>query len=189
MLATATVGQPWAAEPAIMPDDLPERDVHALFAAAEAAGRVGIARKTRAVDARPARPGEVVITVIKDEGRETRSRPAVAGDMVVRNRCPVTGDEAYLVSAGTFAERYRGPFSDAEPPGWREYRPSGPELRYMVVTADEQEFRFTAPWGESMRARPGDVIVRNPARPEDTYRVAAASFACTYEVVAPPGRG
>jgi hypothetical protein len=79
-----------------MPDDLPERDVHALFAAAEAAGRVGTARKTRPVDARPARPGEIVVTRIEGEGEETRSRPAAAGDMVVRNRCPETGNEAYL---------------------------------------------------------------------------------------------
>ena len=50
---------------------------------------------TKPVDARPARPGEIVVTLIKDEGHETRSRPAEAGDMVVRNRCPETGNEAY----------------------------------------------------------------------------------------------
>ena len=33
--------------------------------------------------------------------------------------------------------------------------------------------------------RPGDAIVRNPADPGDTYRVAAASFACTYEIIEP----
>jgi hypothetical protein len=39
-----------------------------------------------------------------------------------------------------------------------------------------------------MVARPSDAIVRNPADPEDIYRVAAAAFGCTYEVVAPPVR-
>src|SRR4051812_9317680 len=85
-----------------MPDDLPTRDVHAVFAAAEAAGRVGTARKTRPVDARPAYPGEVVVTHIAGEGVETQSKPAAEGDWVVRNRCPATGDEEYLVTAKTF---------------------------------------------------------------------------------------
>ena len=37
-----------------------------------------------------------------------------------------------------------------------------------------------------MVARPGDAIVRNPASPNDTYRIAAASFTCTYEIVKAP---
>lgn len=42
---------------------------------------------------------------------------------------------------------------------------------------------FTAPWSEAMVARPGDVIVRDPANRNDTYRVAALSFECTYEII------
>jgi hypothetical protein len=53
----------------------------------------------------------------------------------------------------------------------------------MVLTPAHGEFTFTAPWGERMAAKPGDAIVQNPANPGDTYRVAAASFACTYEIV------
>jgi len=34
-----------------------------------------------------------------------------------------------------------------------------------------------------MVAKPGDAIVQDPESPEDTYRVAAAAFACTYEVL------
>jgi hypothetical protein len=172
-----------------MPDDLPSRDVHALFAAADAAGRVGIAQKTKPVDARPARPGEVVVTRIAGEGVETRSKPAAAGDWVVRNRCPATGDEEYLVTAETFAARYKGPLSAPDAEGWREFRPHGPELRFFLVSEHEGAFRFTAPWGEQMPARPGDAIVQDPGRPKDTYRVAAAAFTCTYEVVVPPGQG
>jgi hypothetical protein len=38
-----------------------------------------------------------------------------------------------------------------------------------------------------MVARPGDAIVQNPERTQDTYRVAGASFVCTYEILkAPP---
>ncbi|MFL5336825.1 MAG: hypothetical protein ACJ8H8_27525 [Geminicoccaceae bacterium] len=178
---------PIAERPAML-DYLPERDVHTLFAAAEASGRVGIARKTKLVDARPARPGEVIVTHIAGEGHETRSKPAATGDWVVRNRGPATGTEKYLVQAKTFAERYEGPLSDPDGEGWREFRPRGPEMRYFTLTEADGAFRFTAPWGEQMRARPGDAIVRNPSKPDDTYRVAAAAFACTYEVVAPPGR-
>jgi hypothetical protein len=177
-----------AVEATAMNGNPPERDVHARFAAAEAEGRVGIARKTKPVDARPARAGEVVVTMIKSEGKETHSKPAADGDWVVRNRCPATGNEEYLVKAGTFAERYVGPFSEPDPHGWREFRPTGPEMRFFVVSDAEGAFSFTAPWGEVMPAQPGDAIVRNPAETEDTYRVAASAFECTYEVVTPPAR-
>jgi hypothetical protein len=170
-----------------MSDSLPVRDAHALFAAAEAAGRVGTARKTKPVDARPARAGEVVVTHIADEGKETQSKPAETGDWVVRNRCPETGNETYLVKAETFAERYEGPLGAADTAGWSPYRPRGPEMRYLVVRPEDGAFAFIAPWGEKMVAKPGDVIVRNPADAKDTYRVAVASFACTYEIVRAPG--
>jgi hypothetical protein len=61
-------------------------DIHSLFEAAEREGRAGVTRKAQEVDARPAVPGEVVVTQIADEGKETQSKPAAAGDMVVRNR-------------------------------------------------------------------------------------------------------
>ncbi|TDH59804.1 hypothetical protein E2C06_25515 [Dankookia rubra] len=169
-----------------MPDNLPSRDVHTLFAAAGAAGKVGIAQKTKPVDARPARAGEVVVTRIAGEGVETQSKPAAADDWVVRNRCPATGNEEYLVTAGTFAARYEGPLSAPDAEGWREFRPHGPALRFFLVSEREGAFRFTAPWGEQMPARPGDAIVQDPGRPQDTYRVAAVAFACTYEIIDKP---
>lgn len=161
-------------------------DIHALFEAAEREGRVGITRKREQVDARPAVPGEVVVTYIANEGKETQSRPAVAGDMVVRNRCEPTGNEEYLVSATTFPQRYEGPLGPEDADGWRPYRPLGPEMRYLVVRPKDGAFSFTAPWGEQMVARPGDAIVRSVANPSDTYRVAAVSFACTYEILVHP---
>jgi hypothetical protein len=36
-----------------------------------------------------------------------------------------------------------------------------------------------------MVARPGDGIVRDPRAPADTYRIVAAAFACTYEILRP----
>jgi hypothetical protein len=160
-----------------------QTDVHAMFDGAEQGGRVGVARKTMPVDVRPAEGGEVVVTVIAGEGEETRSPPAQSGDMVVRNRCPATGNEEILVAAAKFAERYEGPIGPADAAGWQPYRPRGIEMRYFVVRPDDGTFTFTAPWGEPMVARPGDAIVRDPQNPADTYRIAAAAFECTYDIL------
>jgi hypothetical protein len=165
----------------------PQVDVHALFDQAEREARVGLARKTMPVDARAAEPGEVVVTVIAGEGEETRSPPAMPGDMVVRNRCAATGNEEILVEAAKFAERYEGPTGPADAAGWRPYRPRGNAMRYLVVREADGAFTFTAPWGEPMLARPGDAIVRSAQDRADTYRIAAAAFACTYEILEPAG--
>ncbi len=77
-------------------DDVPRRsadEMVALMAQARKDGRLRTARKTKPVDARPAKAGEVIVTVIRGEGNETTSRPAAKGDRVVRNRCPETGNE------------------------------------------------------------------------------------------------
>lgn len=174
MLATATAWPAWA-----------ETDVHAMFTEAEQQNRVGLARKTLPVDGRAAEPGEVIVTVIAGEGKETQSKPAQPGDMVVRNRCPETGNEEYLVAATKFAERYEGPIGPADDPDWQSYRPRGNEMAYFVVRDDDGTFTFMAPWGEPMTARPGDAIVRSPQDAADTYRIAGAAFACTYEILQP----
>jgi hypothetical protein len=162
-----------------------EADVHAMFDQAEREARVGVARKTMPVDVRPAEPGEVVVTVIAGEGKETQSPPAEPGDMVVRNRCPATGNEEILVSGAKFAQRYEGPVGPADDRGWAPYRPRGVEMRYFIVRRADGSFSFTAPWGEPMIARPGDAIVQSPDDPRDTYRIAAAAFECTYEILRP----
>jgi hypothetical protein len=178
-LALAWIAPSWGVQAAA------ETDVHAMFDQAEREGRVGLARKTRPVDVRAAQPGEIVVTVLAGEGKETQSPPAQPGDMVVRNRCPETGNEEILVSAAKFAERYEGPLGPADAAGWQTYRPRGIVMAYFVVRAADGTFTFTAPWGEPMVARPGDAIVRDPHDPADTYRIAAAAFACTYEILRP----
>ena len=162
-------------------------DVQALLAKAQSDGRVGAARKTKTVDVRPAQPEEVVVTEIAGEGKETQSPPAKPGDMVVRNRCPETGNEEILVSAAKFAQRYEGPVGDAGADGWLPYRPKGVEMLYLTLRTDEGPFTFTAPWGEAMVAKPGDAIVQDPNNSADTYRIAAAAFACTYEITRAAG--
>lgn len=174
-----------AAATAWVPQLSAQTDVHAMFALALHQGRTGLARKTKPVDARAAEPGEVVVTVIAGEGKETQSPPAQPGDMVVRNRCPDTGNEEILVAAAKFAQRYDGPSGPADAAGWQPYRPRGVEMAYFVVRERDGAFTFTAPWGEPMTARPGDAIVRDPQDTADTYRIAAAAFACTYEILQP----
>ena len=34
-----------------------------------------------------------------------------------------------------------------------------------------------------MVAKPGDIIIQDASNPKDTYRVAKAAFACTYEIL------
>jgi hypothetical protein len=166
--------------------ELTLRDVQDLMTQAQARGLVGRARKTRPVEARPARPGEIVVTVIAGEGKETQSRPAESRDWVVRNRCAQTGNEQYLVAATEFGERYRVTGQPAGREGWREARPVGKAMLFFRVTEAQGRFTFTAPWGERMVAAPGDAVVQDPEDPGDIYRVAARSFECTYEVLVPP---
>lgn len=161
-------------------------DVIAYFQRAYDTRGAGLARKTKPVDVRPAKPGEVIVTMIKGEGKETQSPPAKTDDMVVRNRCPETGNEEFLVTAGSFSRRYEGPIGAGD--GWLPYRPVGIEMRFVVVAEQDGEFAFVAPWGEKMVTRPGDSIVQDPNNPKDTYRVAKAAFACTYEVIHEPQR-
>jgi hypothetical protein len=163
-------------------------DVVGYFQRVQNATGAGLARKTKPVDVRPARPGEVIVTMIKGEGKETQSPPAGAGDKVVRNRCPETGNEEILVKAANFARRYEGPIGAKAADGWEPYRPRGIEMRFVLVAVQDGSFWFIAPWGEKMVARPGDAIVQDPNNAKDTYRVARAAFACTYEVLREPKR-
>lgn len=163
-------------------------DVVAYFVRANDARGAGLARKTKLVDVRPAKPGEIIVTTIKGEGKETQSPPAKSGDMVVRNRCPETGNEQFLVTASSFSQRYEGPIGAADGDGWLPYRPRGIQMRFVTVADQDGSFSFLAPGGERMVARPGDSIVQDVGNTKDTYRVAKTAFACTYEVLQEPRR-
>jgi hypothetical protein len=160
-------------------------DIVEYFARAQDARGTGLARKSKPVDARPAKPDEVIVTMIKGEGKETQSPPAKSGDMVVRNRCPETGNEQILVPGASFSQRYEGPIDATDSDGWSPYRPRGVQMRFVVVTEQDGSFNFIA---ERMVARPGDFIVQDAGNSKDTYRVAKAAFACTYEVLREPQR-
>jgi hypothetical protein len=161
-------------------------DIVAVFGKAAAENRTGLAKKTKPVDGRPAKVGEVVVTIIKNEGVETKSKPAEAGDLVVRNRCPETGNEEYLVKANRVKDRYSDAKGAADKDGWQEYEPKGSDMKFFIVTAADGELAFQAPWGEAMKAVPGDTVVQDPNNAKDTYRIAAASWKCTYNVTKAP---
>ena len=158
-------------------------DIVAYFQQVLSTRGAGLARKTKPVDVHPAKVGEVIVTMIKWEGKETQSPPAQAGDMVVGNRCSGTGNEQFLVRAASFTRRYEGPIGPRAVDGWSPYRPRGIQMEFVVVAEEDREFAFIAPWGEEMIARPGDSIVQDPNNTRDTYRVAKESFACTYEII------
>lgn len=165
-------------------EDVPRKDQIALMDEFKKIDMVGVARKTKDVDARPASPGEIVITYIRGQGVETRSKPA-EGDWVVRNRCEETGNEEILVKKRNFSDRYGEPLSQADAAGYRAFKPKGSEMNYFIVTDEIGPFNFRAPWDETMVALPGDAIVQVQTDESDTYRVAAAAFQCTYEIVNP----
>jgi len=154
-----------------------------LMEDAQRRGLAGRARKTKPVDARPATPGELVETRMRDLDLETRNT-AVAGDWLVRNRSDGGGGEVYLVRGDRFPRRYERTDAPAAAGGWQEFRPVGKVMVFFVVGPELGTFTFDAPWSERMVARPGDAIVQDPSDPDDLYRVAADSFARTFEVLA-----
>ena len=117
-----------------------------MFAQAQSDDRTGLACNTKPVDVRPAQVGEIVVTIIKGEGQETKSPPAERGDKVVRNRCRgLLGNEEILVPARKFAERYAGPIGPLRKGGWRAYRPRG------VERPNSTSCRKTLPRSRSLR--------------------------------------
>ncbi len=185
MAAGLAAAPPLSAQDAAGLDTLPRKDRLAYFADVAGDGGAGTARKTMPVDARPAVPGEVVVSIIAGEGVETRSKPAAEGDWVVRNRCPATGNEEILVSAEKFPVRYGEALGEADAQGYREFRPKGSEMTYVIARPANGEFAIEAPWGELQRVRPGDAIVQMPEDMQDTYRIQGDAFACTYEILTP----
>lgn len=165
-------------------DLLPVQDRNQLFA--DAGNRTGVARKTRDVLARPAVPGEIVVTLIRGEGEETRSKPAEAGDWVVQNICDATGNEEILVKKTAFTRRYGSALTPSDSGNRQRFRPQGEPMDYLVIT-QEKPFVIIAPWGEKQRVMKGDVLLRSRQDPQDSYRIQKAAFDCTYQVITSAG--
>lgn len=168
---------------------LPQKDRISYFAQAEKMAITGVAIKTKPVLARPAKEGEVITTYIKGEGVETISEPAKAGDWVVQNICPATGNEEILVRKDKFAQRYN--LADADKAksitpirqGYQVFIPKGIEMNYFIVPKQTAEFAMEAPWGEIQRFQAGDAVVQSTTDKQDIYRIQQAAFKCTYTIL------
>lgn len=141
-------------------------------------------RKFRKVHARPAVPGEVVISVT-DTGAETRNT-ASSGDMVVRNLTEAR--EEYIVKQATFSTLYNKvePIDDS----WELYDPIG-KVRAIEISTDlrdllrvGKEFLIMAPWGAEQVCREGDLFVAPLPNLEKVYRIARSEFDQTYRATA-----
>jgi hypothetical protein len=76
-------------------------------------------------------------------GADAMAQQAKAGDWVLRNRCPDTGNEEYLVAADKVAERYTAAGS-GQSDGWQAFTPRGKALRFLILSAAEAPFEFMA---------------------------------------------
>jgi hypothetical protein len=137
-------------------------------------------RKHRLIHARPAKPGEHVITLTQS-GQETRN-VASTGDMVVENQ--TMAKERYIVSAETFAKRYKMITHLGN--GWAKYMPTG-KVRGIELTSVRldllglaDKFEIEAPWGEMQVVNKGDFLVKT-TEGDDLYAIAGDEFAETYE--------
>lgn len=141
-------------------------------------------RKCRQVHARPAKPGETVVTVTS-AGRETRSR-AGENAWVVKN---LTGArECYVVSQENFLRRY---FFAGEVDGrWKRYQAMGEVLALAISPAlcallgVGKRFSIMAPWGSEEVAEQGDMLVTPLPERGEVYRVARREFRETYRRIA-----
>ncbi|HIE6599645.1 TPA: hypothetical protein ACXOK1_001523 [Proteus mirabilis] len=168
---------------------LPQKDRISYFAQAEKMAITGVAIKTKPVLARLAKEGEVITTYIKGEGVETISEPAKAGDWVVQNICPATGNEEILVRKDKFTQRYN--LADVDKAksitpirqGYQVFIPKGIEMNYFIVPKQTAEFAMEAPWGELQRFQAGDAVVQSTTDKQDIYRIQQAAFKCTYTIL------
>lgn len=169
---------------------LPQKERVAYFTQAQQAGITGVAIKTKPVLARPAKEGEIITTIIKGEGVETVSEPAKAGDWVVQNICPETGNEEILVRKAKFAQRYNTAEKSeinlgSYPSDYQPFTPKGIEMNYFIVPESTSPFAMKAPWGELQRFQSGDAVVQSTTDNQDVYRIQKAAFECTYTILKP----
>jgi hypothetical protein len=151
------------------------KEVQDMFIDARNNNNVAYYEKFAKVDARPAKAGEVVVTIVNGK-EETRSK-AEAGDYVVRARSE--DKQMYVVKSDKFSKRYKSTGGEQDEYGWREYQAVGD--CYGFVYSGE-EFSFEAPWGEKMIVEDGDYIVSiDLVDLSDIYRIEKDAMKETYK--------
>ena len=142
-------------------------------------------QKVGTIDARPAKPGELIITATTD-GKETEN-VAQAGDYVVVN----PGGEEYILTPQKMQNRYQAVSQQVSQRGaaFRVFAATGKCYGVVVDTAilkrlslaeDTAVFEFEPSWGGSMVCRLGDMLVTTNRTVPEVYRIAIAEFKQTY---------
>jgi hypothetical protein len=138
--------------------------------------------KFQPVHARPAQPGEVVVSTTAD-GEET-TNTASEDDYVVQNL--TDAKEKYLVGRAKFEARYT--LTETVNEGWSKYLPKGEVLAIEITrhVTDRlnvgEEFYIMAPWGSEQLAREGDMFVSPLPGLDEVYRIARKEFDETYRL-------
>ena len=158
---------------------------YARMCAASPMAEVVTARKSAPVIARPAEPGEAIVTYAGDGTAETTD-VGREGHMVL-TKADATGwavlDEnghrnMWQVSHEAFLERYEKP-----DPITNLTQPKGRDMTFVKVY---ENVAFEAPWGEAQLIAAGGWL--NVTDPTDVYGVSGQDFSDTYVVTAGPHR-
>ena len=118
------------------------------------------------ISARPGKVGEEIVTVMKDNHKETKNTVKNEGDMVVTN----PSGEQYIIEAKTFAKKY-----EIDPHNPERYRPIGGLQEFMIL---KENVMFEAPWGEQMMIKKGGAL--NVTNMDDIYGIQQSEFLETY---------
>ena len=118
------------------------------------------------ISARPGKVGEEIVTVMKDNHKETKNTVKNEGDMVVTN----PSGEQYIIEAKTFAKKY-----EIDPHNPERYRPIGGLQEFMIL---KENVMFEAPWGEQMMIKKGGAL--NVTNMDEIYGIQQSEFNETY---------
>lgn len=135
--------------------------------------KIRLYKKTGTVEARLAKDGEKIETII--DGQVETTNTAHSGDVVVVG----AKKEQYIVTSKTFADRYKGPKLSSD---LQTYQPTG--YAYAMEWT-EKGTAFTASWGEKMVILPGDYLactkITDSGAPDGgLYRIERGAFHKTY---------
>lgn len=127
------------------------------------------ASKFQRINARPAEPGEVVVTYASDGTIETQNT-ASTGDWIVNNVS--NPDNKWIMKGEVFQKKYQ-PVEGQ--PG--VYMPKGGPMNAAQIS---EPISFRAPWGEQMNIDKGGYILGDPNNPADMYGISQKDFDSTY---------
>lgn len=131
--------------------------------------------KITPVKARPAVPGEKVITKLSDGHIETENPNIKQGDMLITNP---TGEQ-YVIGKTKFEEKY---YSTPDKNGFYRPKPSPQKFLYLP-----EDIVFVASWGEDQHMRTGSFInITNLDK--DIYGIGREEFLKTYHQCTPDGQ-